>query len=256
MGRLRRVIEDRNARSQLGAASYPTAADWAWPLITASSAYRRRGRSCGQRQGELTIPSVDIAFDCGPQVNPDLVRSQLEGAVVMGVSLATLGEITFKKGRVEQDNFHQYQVTRIDAAPRRSTCIWCRRRLVGAAGRRGRAGSSADRTGAVQRVFGRHRQAHPAAADSGSADERLIRGASKQPGDAGYARFSVATCARERLHQGWLAKQADAYLIPSTEVRSFRLKEFFVGDLGVLGVVEPRQRGLREEALKFVRAYQ
>jgi isoquinoline 1-oxidoreductase subunit beta len=69
-------------------------------------------------KGELTIPRVDVAFDCGPQINPDRVRSQLEGAVVMGVSLATLGEITFKNGRVEQDNFHQYQVTRIDAAPR------------------------------------------------------------------------------------------------------------------------------------------
>jgi isoquinoline 1-oxidoreductase beta subunit len=69
-------------------------------------------------KGELTIPRVDVAFDCGPQVNPDRIRSQLEGAVVMGVSLATLGEITFKNGRVEQDNFHQYQVTRMAAAPR------------------------------------------------------------------------------------------------------------------------------------------
>jgi isoquinoline 1-oxidoreductase beta subunit len=69
-------------------------------------------------KGGITIPRVDVAFDCGPQVNPDRIRSQLEGAVVMGVSLATLGEITFAKGRAEQDNFHQYQVTRIDAAPR------------------------------------------------------------------------------------------------------------------------------------------
>jgi len=36
----------------------------------------------------------------------------------MGVSLATSGEITFRKGRAEQDNFHQYQVTRMDASPR------------------------------------------------------------------------------------------------------------------------------------------
>lgn len=69
-------------------------------------------------KGGITIPRVDVAFDCGPQVNPDRIRSQLEGAVVMGVSLATLGEITFARGRVEQDNFHQYQLTRIDSAPR------------------------------------------------------------------------------------------------------------------------------------------
>ncbi len=69
-------------------------------------------------RGELVIPRVDIAFDCGPQVYPDRIRSQLEGAVIMGVSLATLGEITFKNGRAEQDNFHTYQVTRMQQAPR------------------------------------------------------------------------------------------------------------------------------------------
>lgn len=68
--------------------------------------------------GELTIPRIDIAFDCGPQVYPDRIRSQLEGAVIMGVSLTTLGTITFKNGRAEQDNFHAYQVTRIAEAPR------------------------------------------------------------------------------------------------------------------------------------------
>jgi isoquinoline 1-oxidoreductase subunit beta len=64
------------------------------------------------------IPRVDIAFDCGPVVYPDRVRSQLEGAVNMGVSLANSGEITFKNGRVQQDNFHTYTLTRIHEAPR------------------------------------------------------------------------------------------------------------------------------------------
>jgi isoquinoline 1-oxidoreductase subunit beta len=67
--------------------------------------------------GELVIPRVDIAFDCGPVVYPDRVRSQLEGAVNMGVSLANSGEITFKNGRVQQDNFHTYTLTRIHEAP-------------------------------------------------------------------------------------------------------------------------------------------
>jgi isoquinoline 1-oxidoreductase beta subunit len=68
--------------------------------------------------GELAIPRIDIAFDCGPTVYPDRIRSQLEGAAVMGVSLATTGEITFKQGRAQQDNFHTYPVTRINEAPR------------------------------------------------------------------------------------------------------------------------------------------
>jgi isoquinoline 1-oxidoreductase beta subunit len=69
-------------------------------------------------KGQLSVPRVDIAIDCGPQVNPERIRAQLEGATVMGMSLATLGEITFKDGRVEQANFDGFEVTRIDAAPR------------------------------------------------------------------------------------------------------------------------------------------
>jgi isoquinoline 1-oxidoreductase subunit beta len=69
-------------------------------------------------KGELTIPRVDIAVDCGATVNPERVTAQMQGACVMGVSLATLGEISFKAGRAQQDNFHQYEVTRLPAAPR------------------------------------------------------------------------------------------------------------------------------------------
>jgi isoquinoline 1-oxidoreductase beta subunit len=68
--------------------------------------------------GALTIPRVDIAIDCGACVNPDRVRAQMEGSAVMGVAVATLGEITYKGGRVEQDNFDTYTVTRMAAAPR------------------------------------------------------------------------------------------------------------------------------------------
>src|SRR5438105_4772271 len=69
-------------------------------------------------KGELTIPRVDVALDCGAQVNPERVRAQIEGACVMGVGNALLSQITFKAGRVEQSNFHDYQVARINAAPR------------------------------------------------------------------------------------------------------------------------------------------
>lgn len=69
-------------------------------------------------KGEVTIPRVDIAIDCGATVNPDRVRAQMEGACVMGVSAAMSGAITFKAGRAQQDNFHQYEVMRMPAAPR------------------------------------------------------------------------------------------------------------------------------------------
>jgi isoquinoline 1-oxidoreductase subunit beta len=69
-------------------------------------------------KGDIKIPKVDIAIDCGPSINPDRVRSQSEGACIMGISLAMTGEISFKNGRVEQDNFHQYEVLRAFAAPK------------------------------------------------------------------------------------------------------------------------------------------
>jgi len=68
--------------------------------------------------GELSIPRVDMAVDCGAQINPDRVRSQLEGACIMGLSLATGAEITYQAGRVVQNNYGEYDVLRMAAAPR------------------------------------------------------------------------------------------------------------------------------------------
>jgi isoquinoline 1-oxidoreductase beta subunit len=67
--------------------------------------------------GNITVPKVYTAVDCGFWVNPERIRSQIEGAAVMGMGIATRSEITFKNGRVEQGNFDGYQVTRITDAP-------------------------------------------------------------------------------------------------------------------------------------------
>jgi isoquinoline 1-oxidoreductase beta subunit len=63
------------------------------------------------------VPRVDTAIDCGFCVNPERVRSQIEGAAVMGLSLAKYGEITLKDGRVQQSNFNDFQIARIDESP-------------------------------------------------------------------------------------------------------------------------------------------
>ena len=68
--------------------------------------------------GEISIPRVDVAIDCGPTVTPDRIRSQVEGACIMGLSLAMTGEITFKNGAVVQGNFHEYDVLRALSAPK------------------------------------------------------------------------------------------------------------------------------------------
>jgi isoquinoline 1-oxidoreductase beta subunit len=69
-------------------------------------------------KGEITVNRVDIAVDCGPQVNPERIRSQMEGAVVMGMGLALTAEISFKDGKAQQNNFDGYEITRIDGAPK------------------------------------------------------------------------------------------------------------------------------------------
>jgi isoquinoline 1-oxidoreductase beta subunit len=68
-------------------------------------------------KGELGVERVDTAIDCGTFVNPERIQSQLEGAAIMGLSLAKHGEITFKNGKVEQGNFDDFPVVRIDEAP-------------------------------------------------------------------------------------------------------------------------------------------
>src|SRR6476660_10435329 len=68
-------------------------------------------------KGNLTVPQVDTAIDCGFYANPERIRSQIEGAAVMGLSLAKYGEITLKNGRVEQSNFNDYPVVRHDESP-------------------------------------------------------------------------------------------------------------------------------------------
>ncbi|CAM5390640.1 Nicotinate dehydrogenase subunit B OS=Afipia felis OX=1035 GN=nicB_1 PE=4 SV=1 [Afipia felis] len=68
-------------------------------------------------KGKLTVHQVDTAIDCGIYVNPERIQSQIEGAAIMGLSLAKYGEISFKNGKVEQGNFDTFPVIRMDESP-------------------------------------------------------------------------------------------------------------------------------------------
>ena len=116
-------------------------------------------------KGKLTVPRVDTAIDCGTYVNPERIQSQIEGAAIMGLSLAKYGEITFKDGKVQQGNFDDFPVIRMDEVPGRDQRLHRAARARHAAQRRRRAGRAAVRAGADQRDLRRHRQAHPRAAD-------------------------------------------------------------------------------------------
>jgi isoquinoline 1-oxidoreductase beta subunit len=68
-------------------------------------------------QGRVRIPRIDQVVDPGVVINPDRVRSQLEGAAVMGAGLAMFGEITATNGRIDQKNFDGFRVARMNDAP-------------------------------------------------------------------------------------------------------------------------------------------
>src|SRR5881296_4661119 len=67
--------------------------------------------------GDVRVHRIVCAVDCGRIVNPDIVRAQIESGVVYGISAALWGEVTLKNGRVEQSNFHNYRVLRMNESP-------------------------------------------------------------------------------------------------------------------------------------------
>ena len=69
------------------------------------------------KEGAVKPTHVWCVVDCGIQVNPDTIRAQMESGIVFGLSAALYGEITIKDGRVEQTNFGDYRVLRINEAP-------------------------------------------------------------------------------------------------------------------------------------------
>jgi len=69
-------------------------------------------------KGQVHIPNVWTALDAGTVVSPDNVRNQFEGAAVFGTSLALFGEITATNGAIDQSNFNNYQLARMNRAPR------------------------------------------------------------------------------------------------------------------------------------------
>ncbi len=70
------------------------------------------------QQGEVLLRRIISVVDTGIAVNPDTVKAQLEGGLIFGLTAALYGEITIEKGRVQQSNFHDYRMLRIDQTPK------------------------------------------------------------------------------------------------------------------------------------------
>ena len=83
---------------------------------------RERGGADGGgvagRDGLPRVERVVCAVDCGIAVNPDVVRAQMEGSIGFGLGSALWSEITVVDGRVQQSNFHDFRILRIEEMPR------------------------------------------------------------------------------------------------------------------------------------------
>jgi isoquinoline 1-oxidoreductase beta subunit len=69
------------------------------------------------KEGEVRVRRVVCAVDCGQIINPDTIVAQMEGGIIFGLGAALWSEVTLKGGRVEQHNFNDYRVLRINEAP-------------------------------------------------------------------------------------------------------------------------------------------
>ncbi len=74
-------------------------------------------------KGALKIHRIVAATDCGHAVNPQQIEAQVEGSFVYGLSAALFGECTVKNGRIEQSNFHDYPVLKMEHMPKVETVV-------------------------------------------------------------------------------------------------------------------------------------
>ena len=126
-------------------------------------------------QGDLTIPRIDIAMDCGPHAAGARPRSD-GNAVIMALTTMNYSEVTFKNGVAQEQNFDSYQMVRMDTAPREiHTHLVGGQGLKRAPGRGSPVRGSARHAGCLQRNFCGNGQADPVFAYQGSAQSLSAR---------------------------------------------------------------------------------
>ena len=90
-------------------------------------------------RGHIRVHRVVCAVDCGIAVNPDGVRAQMESGINFGIGAALYSELNFKGGRVQESNFHDYRVLRLNEAPEIEVHIVPSTEKMGGAGEPGTA---------------------------------------------------------------------------------------------------------------------
>ena len=86
-------------------------------LMEGYDTYMAQVAEVSMKDGAVVVHRVTVAADLGRMVNPDTVEAQIQSSVIFGMGAALMQEITLDKGRVQQTNFHQFPVVRMNEAP-------------------------------------------------------------------------------------------------------------------------------------------
>ena len=174
----RRDLLDKSPRMRAVLNLAAEKAGWAQPLAPVPG--RRVGRGLSTQfafgsymaqvaevsvgaDGEVRVHRVVCAVDCGQVVNPDTVVAQIESGVIFGLTAALWNEITFDKGRVQQSNFHDYRMMRMNEAPRIEVYIAQSADAPGGIGEPGTAASAPALTNAIFAATGQRVRKLPVA---------------------------------------------------------------------------------------------
>ena len=109
---LNEVVEKANAQEQL-----PEGQGWGISVSYSFNSYAAAATKVQVKDGVVTPLEMHTSIDCGLVVTPDRVKSQMEGAMIMGLSMTLESEITVKDGQIQQNNFYDYPVSRINKVP-------------------------------------------------------------------------------------------------------------------------------------------
>lgn len=114
--RMKAVINTLHDKAPI-AQSLPENEGWGMGYCSSFSSYSAAATKVRVIEGKLEVLEMHTVIDCGKVITPDRVRSQMEGAMIMGLAVALYSEITVKDGAVEQGNFDTYPVARMNQVP-------------------------------------------------------------------------------------------------------------------------------------------
>ncbi|ABG41026.1 Twin-arginine translocation pathway signal [Paraglaciecola sp. T6c] len=158
--RLKNVLNELMAKS---GANNPTAANEGWGISVHRSfvSYVAVATKVKVANDKVSVLEMHSVIDAGRVINPDRVKSQQEGAMIFGLSIALMGEVTIKEGAIEQSNYHDYTVLRMHQSPKIVTHIIQSDAAPGGVGEPGVPPVAASVTNAIYQASGKRIRALP-----------------------------------------------------------------------------------------------